>query len=123
MNGGAGLGRFLTLVRIAKLATLITAAWTVSCAVLLFVWQVKTWPAEGSWPPVRLSAVMQKLGTSRGAIYLPASASDPERTYATGLLSAVSDVPAIFPLLVALALLIAFYLWLERVERQRAKDP
>jgi hypothetical protein len=123
MNGGAGLGRFLSLVRIAKLAALIAAAWTVSCAVLLFVWQVKTWPTEGSWPPVRLSAVMQRLGTSRGAIYLPASANDPERTHATGLMSAVCDLPAIFPLLVALALLIAFYLWLERVERQHAKGP
>jgi hypothetical protein len=123
MNGGVGLGSFLSLVRIAKSAALIAAAWTICCAVLLFVWQVKTWKTEGSWPPVRLSTVMQKLGISHGVIYLPAGANDPERTHAPGLMSAVSDVPAIFPLLVALVLLIAFYLWLERVERRYAKDP
>jgi len=112
--GGTGLGGFLCLIRIAKKAALAAAAWTTCCALLLLGWQTKTWLAEEIWPTVQLSTIVQNLGIGGGAIYLPASVDEFEES---GLTGAISGVPAIVPLLVALAMLIAFYLWLRHAER------
>jgi hypothetical protein len=118
--GGTGLGGFLGLIRIAKKAALAAAAWTTCCALLLLGWQTKTWLAEETWPAVQLSTIVRNLGIGGGAIYLPASVDEFDES---GLTDAISGVPAIVPLLVALALLIAFYHWLGHAERSFAKDP
>jgi hypothetical protein len=116
------LGGFLGLIRIAQKVALAAAAWTTCCALLLLGWQTKTWLAGEIWPTVQLSTVAQNLGIGQGAIYRPASFDEFEESSALSLMGAISGVPAIVPLLVALVLLIAFYLWLGDAERSFAKD-
>jgi hypothetical protein len=111
------VGDFLGLVRVAKAAALIGAGWTICCALLLLGWQTKTWIDDEIWPTLPVSTVVNKVVIGPG-VYLTASAEEPKLS----LMSTICEVPAIVPLLVALALLIAFYLWLGHTERSYAKD-
>jgi hypothetical protein len=122
MRGRAGttggrLGGLLSLIQFAKLATLIAVAWTMLFVVALVSWQVKTWAAEGSWPTVRLSTVIEQLRVSEGATYFPASVDSVVKTEPQSVMTLLVEAPAIVPLLVALALFIAFYLWLGHAAR------
>ena len=110
---------FLRLVRFARVAALIAAAETIFCAVFIIGWQAKSWLANGTWPALRLSSVLKKLEIYRGDdIYMTASAGEIERSYLTKLWDALLGLPAIVPLLVASALLIAFYLWLTHTQKR-----
>jgi hypothetical protein len=104
---------FLRLVRFAKVASLVANAWTIFYAVLIVGWQITSLLREGSWPALPLSSVINKLGYERGAIYATASAHEIESSVVDALLR----VPAIVPLLLASALLTAFYLWLASTEK------
>ena len=105
---------FLRLVRIAKVASLATNAWTIFYAIVIVGWQITSLLREGSWPALPLSSVINKLEYEPGAIYATASAHEIE----SSVLDALLRVPAIVPLLLASALLTAFYLWLARTEKR-----
>ena len=105
---------FLRLVRFAKVASLVANAWTIFYAVLIVGWQITSLLREGSWPALPLSSVINKLEYEPGAIYATASAHEIESSVVDALLR----VSAIVPLLLASALLTAFYLWLARTEKR-----
>ena len=111
------MGGLLSLIQFAKLATLIAVAWTMLVTAVLVWWQAKTWAAEGYWPAVRLSTVIEQLRASDGATYLAASVDTLARAEPCGFMTVLAEAPAIAALLVALALLIAFYLCLGRAAR------
>lgn len=100
------------------MAALVADIWTILYGVLIVGWQIFTFLREGSWPALPLSSVFDKLGHNRGAISVTASAGEIERSYLTNLIDTLLRVPAIVPLLLAAALLTAFYLWLTKTEKR-----
>jgi hypothetical protein len=114
-SGFARLGRPLAaLIRFAKVTSLVVNAWTIVYAVLIVGWQISSLLREGSWPALPLSSVIHKLGYGRGAIDATASVHEIDSSVVDTLLR----VPAIVPVLLASALLTAFYLWLARAEKR-----
>ena len=105
---------FLRLIRFAKIAALVAIAWTIFYAVFIIGWQINIFLRQGSWPALPLSSVINKLEYEPGAIYATASAHEIESSVVDALLR----VSAIVPLLLASALLTAFYLWLARTEKR-----
>ena len=105
---------FLRLIRFAKIAALVAIAWTFFYAVFIIGWQINIFLRQGSWPTLPLSSVINKLEYEPGAIYATASAHEIESSVVDALLR----VSAIVPLLLASALLTAFYLWLARTEKR-----
>ena len=96
------------------MTALVADLWTILYVVLIVGWQITSLLREGSWPALPLSSVINKLGYERGAINATASAHEIE----SSVLDALLRVPAIVPLLLASALLTAFYLWLARTEKR-----
>ena len=104
---------FLRLIRFTRMTALVADLWTILYVVLIVGWQITSLLREGSWPALPLSSVINKLGYERGGIYATASAHEIESSVVDALLR----VPAIVPLLLASALLTAFYLWLASTEK------
>jgi hypothetical protein len=111
------LGGLLGLIQFARLATLVTVAWTMLFGAALVWWQARTWAAEGYWPSVRISTIIEQLRLSEGATYLPASVDGPARAEPPGFMTVIAEAPVIVAVLVAIALLLTFYLWLGRAAR------
>jgi hypothetical protein len=101
-------------IRFARMASLVANAWTIVYAVMIVGWQVSSLLREGSWPALPLSSVIDKLGYGRGAIDATASVHEID----SSVLDTLLRVPAIVPLLLASALLTAFYLFLARTEKR-----
>jgi hypothetical protein len=95
------------------MTALVANIWTIFYAVLIVSWQIENFLKAGSWPALPLSSII-KLEFNRGAIYATASAHEIESSVVDALLR----VPAIVPLLLASALLTAFYLWLARTKKR-----
>ena len=109
---------FVRLVRLTKVVTFISAAWTLFVCFAIIGWQVWTWRDEGSWPTLLLSDVVDGLRSAGEAIYVTASADESESSGGSSLLDAILTTPAIVPLLAASALIIGFHLWLRRIEQK-----
>jgi hypothetical protein len=93
------------------MAALVADIWTIFYAVLIVSWQTENFLKAGSWAALPLSSIINKLEYNRGAIDATASAG-------TNVIDALLRVPAIVPVLLAAALLTAFYLWLARTEKR-----
>ena len=100
------------------MTALVADIWTILYAVLIVGWQITSLLREGSWPALPLSSIINKLEFNRGAIYATASTGEIERSQLANVIDAMLRVPAIVPLLLAAALLTAFYLWLTDIEKQ-----
>jgi hypothetical protein len=100
------------------MTALVADLWTILYAVLIVGWQITSLLREGSWPALPLSSIINKLEFNRGAIYAIASTGEIERSQLANIIDAVLRVPAIVPLLLAAALLTAFYLWLTDIEKR-----
>ena len=100
------------------MTALVADLWTILYVVLIVGWQITSLLREGSWPALPLSSIINKLEFNRGAIYATASTGEIERSQLANIIDAVLRVPAIVPLLLAAALLTAFYLWLTDIEKQ-----
>jgi hypothetical protein len=100
----------LRLAKFASIASLITLAWTLLCGVMIVGWQAKFWVQDGIWPDLSIAFILNAL--EGHAAYQTASA-ETVQTSADRLLG----LPAIVPVLIASAVLTAFYLWLVKVER------
>jgi len=100
------------------MTALVADIWTILYAVLIVGWQITSLLREGSWPALPLSSIINKLEFNRGAIYATASADEIERSQLANVIDAMLRVPAIVPLLLAAALLTAFYLWLTDIEKR-----
>ena len=98
---------FQQLVKFTKISTLFAAALTILCAVILFGGQITSWIQNGVWKQA-----------DRNGTYVTASVKKVE----TGSpIKEVSDwllgIPAIVPLLIMSALLLAFYLKLSAIQK------
>jgi hypothetical protein len=100
------------------MTALVADIWTILYAVLIVGWQITSLLREGSWPALPLSSIINKLEFNRGAIYATASTDEIERSQLANVIDAMLRVPAIVPLLLAAALLTAFYLWLTDIEKR-----
>ena len=100
------------------MTALVADLWTILYVVLIVGWQITSLLREGSWPALPLSSIINKLEFNRGAIYATASTDEIERSQLANVIDAMLRVPAIVPLLLAAALLTAFYLWLTDIEKR-----
>jgi len=109
---------FLRLIRFAKLTTLLAGLLTLIHLFLIVGWQAVTFFNNGVWPALQLSAVV-RWARDRGEIYETASTPSVKRG---DLLVSAADtllqIPVVVPLLLALALLIVFFMWLSHIEKQ-----
>ena len=109
---------FLRLIRFARIAALVADIWTIFYAVLIVGWQTTIFLKDGSWPALPLSSIFNKLNIDHAPIYATASTGETEKSQLASILDALLRVPAIVPLLLAMVLLTAFYLWLARTEKK-----
>ncbi len=110
----------LNLIRIAQIVTLVGVGVTVLCVLALLTWQIATWAVAGYWPSLDLSTAMD-LGNTGPAVYTTASTAGPRTEMSlVQQLYAASAMPL---LLLGLTLLVGFYLWLCRFERNFSPAP
>ena len=106
-------------IRFAKLTALFADVSTIFSAVLIVGWQIVTLLKDGSWPALPLSLV---FSTPKGEVYSTASIEkNGESHQATNLIDVLLQVPIIMLLLLGVAFLTAFYVWLSSVEREFTK--
>lgn len=105
-------------VRFAKLMALFADVSTVFSAVLIVGWQIIILFKDGGWPALPLSLV---FNTPKGEVYSTASIDKIGESRATNFIDVLLQVPVIMLLLLAVAFLTAFYLWLSSVERELTK--
>ena len=110
----------LRLIRFARMTALLANVLTIFCAVLIVGWQTIIFLREGNWHALPLSFVLNS--DSRGEVYSTASIAKIERGHLANLADALLQAPVIMPLLLAAALLTAFYLWLSNIERQYPRE-
>ena len=81
-------------------------------------WQITSLLREGIWPTLPLASIIDKLEFNRSAIYATASGGEIESSKLQNIIDITLRVPAIVPLLLAGALLTAFYIWLTDLEKK-----
>ena len=113
---------FLRLVRFTRIAALIADGLTILYAFFIFGWQMTSLLYEGKWPAMPLSSIINKLEFNRGAIYATASDGKIGTNQLANVTDAILRVPAIVPLVLAAALLTAFYIWLTNFEKQYSRN-
>jgi hypothetical protein len=101
------------LVKLAKRVALLSAMWTAVCAVLIVGLQITCWVRNGVWDPYPLSAVI----SNRGGEFDASHAEEFHPAHRQEIVNWLLEVPTIVPLLLALALLFAFYIWLTTLEK------
>jgi hypothetical protein len=113
--------RLLTLTRgLAGFAI----AFTGLCASALMAWQFYSWATAGSWNTVAFSDVLELADVSPPRTYTPASVTSygAERERIDVIFEWLLNLPAIMPLLLALSLLTAFYVFLLSVEKELVQN-
>jgi hypothetical protein len=83
-------------------------------AVLIVGQQVTSWLQDGIWDAYSLLSIISRLKGNQN-IYVTAS-SDNVQT--NGIADWLLEIPAIVPLLIASALLLAFYAWVAAIEKE-----
>jgi len=101
------------LVRFAKIAALLSAAWTMLCAVLVVGPQVSAWLQDGVLDAYSLSSTISRLHGNQK--YFTAGSDNLRSNW---IVDWLLEVPAVVPLLTASALLLAFYAWVATVEKE-----
>jgi hypothetical protein len=116
-------------VKFAKITALLSAAWTILCAVMIVGFQAASWIRNGVWDGYRLSSVLKSLKGDQNITYVTASADkfDAELTTKQAIADWLLGIPAIVPLLIVAALHLAFYLGLgsskkKPLELEAARD-
>ncbi len=112
------------LVRYAKITALLSAVWTILCAVLIVGWQVTSWLQNGVWDAYPLSSVIKSLENDQAVSYVTASSDKFETKLMDKQVMAdwLLEIPAIVALLIASALLLAFYMRLTVIEKNSSKN-
>ena len=100
------------------MVALIADLWTIAYVFLIVGWQINIFLKEGSWPALSVKSALNTLGRDRHAIYATAQIRGDEANHLSNAVDALLQVPVIVPLLLAAALLTAFYKWLKAVERR-----
>lgn len=109
------------LVRFTRIVVLIAAIWTGGCAVGLIAVQVISWLRSSEWDSYPLSSV---LISPHKSSYSVASWSklDTDQVDFNSIIDWLLGIPAIVPLAIAFAALIAFWTHLLKIERTSARD-
>jgi len=107
------------LIRFAKRAVFIVDVTTVFCAVLIFGWHGIVLLNGGSWRDLPLSLVFNTQKHSNNEVY--STASIDRIGSATNFPDVLLQLPIIILLLLAVAFLTAFYLWLHDTEIRLTK--
>jgi len=104
------------LIRVTRITVLIAAIWTGGCALALAAVQVTSWLRNNEWDFYPLSSV---LISPHSTAYRIASSSkvDTDRIDFNSILDWLLAVPAVVPLLIAFAALIAFWKRLLKIAR------
>jgi hypothetical protein len=106
----------LRFIKFAKVTVLASAVWTVFCASSIFSWQFVSWLRYGAWDGFSISSLV----TASQPLYETASADQirPQRILFPAVIDWMLGLPAILPLVIAAALLFAFYARLTTMEKQ-----
>jgi hypothetical protein len=91
-------------MRFTKATTLFSAAWTMVCAVFVIGLQIASWLKNGVWDAYPISTYVM--------------ASSDELINNQVLANWLLRIPAIVPLLVGAALLVAFYMLITVIEKK-----
>src|SRR5262245_42327484 len=87
-------------------------------------WQFYSWAKAGSWNTVAFSHLLDLADVSPPRTYAPASATSdrPAQERIDIIVEWLLDLPVIMPLLLALGLLTAFYVYLLSVEKELVRN-
>ena len=109
------------LIRFAKLTILIADVSTIFCAFLIVGWQLIIFLRDGSWRALSLSLVFSGHEYNRSEVYSTASIDKIVASQSTTFTNAFLQLPIIMALLLAAAVLTAFYLWISGLEKELTK--
>jgi hypothetical protein len=99
----------LRLIRLVKTTVLISALWTLCCAILLIGLQVRAWWRDGIWNSYSILALIK---------------GDPDVTYTTAsyteptIVDRLLEIPAIVPLIIVATFFRALHGWLAEIEKR-----
>ena len=115
---------FQRVLKFAKVTALLSAVWTILCAVMIVGMQVTSWLGNGVWDTYRLSSILKKLKSDQNITYVTASAHkfETELTIKQVIADWLLGIPAIVPLLIVAALYLAFYLRLAAIEKEASEN-
>jgi hypothetical protein len=118
------LSAFQRVVKFAKTAALLSAVWTVLCAMLVVGFQVTFWVRNDVWDAYRISSVIKSLEGDRAVRYVTASVDnfESEVTIRHMIAEWLLGMPAIVPLLIVAALQVAFYLRLAGIDKDASTN-
>ena len=102
------------LVKFVKVATLLSAVFTILCMLAVFGSQVASWSRTGVWETQRLSSVVQSLKDDRSITYTTASVNKAEGklTSKEAIIDSLLEIPIIAFLLIVVAFHLVFYWYL-----------
>jgi hypothetical protein len=103
-------------IRFAKITVLIADIWTLAYVALVFGLQTFIFLRDGSWQALPLSFVFGTQRYSDGEVHSTGSIDKIRET--TNFVEALLRLPILTLLLLAAALLSAFYLWLYNTEKR-----
>ena len=118
-GGGRRLYAFQRFVKFAKMTALFSAVWTVLCTATLIGWQA----FSGVTDAYRLSSIVDRLKSNDNGVYSTASLNTSAGlTIKQQIADWLLEIPAIVPLLVVAAMLLAFHRWLAVIENEVSKN-
>jgi hypothetical protein len=102
---------------------MLSGALTSLCAVMLFGCQVTAWLNTGEWTTYRLSSAIENTKGAQDTTYVTASIGKTDMTITQQVIDWLLGIPAIVPLLIALALHVALYIYLTKMEDEEPNYP
>jgi hypothetical protein len=118
---GVRLSAVQRLVKLAKVATLLSAVFTVLCVLVVFGSQVASWSRTGVWESYRLSSVVRSPKNDHRITYTTASVNKPQSKLSNreAMVDALLDTPTIPFLLIVVAFHLLFYWYLVVLDDER----
>ena len=113
----------MNTVRIAafvRIATLLSAIWTLLLVVPIFCWQVTSWILNGEWIPFPISKALALAGIEHPATAGVFNHSNYRSTAEPGIFDWLLDFPTIGHLLVVAAILLVFSITAASIQKQLA---
>jgi hypothetical protein len=107
------------LVKLAKVATLLSAAFTISCALVIFGSQVASWSRTGVWDTHRLSSVVRSLKDDQTYMTASANQSQGKLSSKEAMIDWLLGTPTVAILLIVVAFHFVFYLFLAFLDEEQ----
>ena len=110
--GSPGLQK---VVKLTKVTALLSAGWTILCAVMIIGWQVSSGVEDSS----RLSSIVKILKSDQKSTYVTANSTEYTGALTTNqvMIDWLLQIPALVPLVIVAALLLLFYRRLAVIEK------